>query len=520
MSQRQQGVYRIDGYVIDVDRRLILTAGKEVKVQPRVFDVLIYLLDNRERAVSKEELQEGVWPGQFISETVMSRAVMKARKAVGDDAHKQSVIKTLHGYGYRFVANTEFIEQAHIEETDSASEQTHHSFDSRPSRQRFVSLFSISSRNAVLVILVLATTVIWLARDKLHILDDTLPSDTTLPRVSANQWPDAEALFQHDSSWLGGTLGPSVDLGGGRIAWFFGNSYVSEQAGQNRRDASYISNAVGIQRGYFPPTSTLEVFWQVDKSGPASFFAEKDGKWYWPLQATMIDRGLILFLAELRKTSEGLGFEPTSVDVMIVENHADSPDRWIFRLLQLTEADAGMIINISSLYSEGDYLYSFSRQKPVGDAYLARWLKESVGFEDKLVSEWWCGEELGWLVLGNDLSRARPVINDASHQFHIHFQPLQDRYILIEGWGFPSQVIDVRSAEKLTGSWSDRTIIFRPVESHRRNVFAHNIGVHPGLQGADVIATYDVNHEIFSQASWDTTVLYPRFVRINFETPR
>ena len=120
MNQQKQGISRIDGYVIDADRRLILAADDEVEIQPRAFDLLVYLLENRDRAVSKEELQESIWPGQFISETVMSSAVMKARKAVGDDAQSQLFIKTLHGYGYRFVAELKFLEepsQADIQKT-------------------------------------------------------------------------------------------------------------------------------------------------------------------------------------------------------------------------------------------------------------------------------------------------------------------------------------------------------------------------------------------------------------------
>ncbi len=111
MNQKSQGVYQIDGYIIDVDRRLILAAGEEVDIQPRAFDLLVYLLENRDRAVSKDDLQDHVWPSQFISETVMSSAVMKARKAIGDDAHSQSVIKTLHGYGFRFVAHVDSIKE-------------------------------------------------------------------------------------------------------------------------------------------------------------------------------------------------------------------------------------------------------------------------------------------------------------------------------------------------------------------------------------------------------------------------
>jgi hypothetical protein len=162
----------------------------------------------------------------------------------------------------------------------------------------------------------------------------------------------------------------------------------------------------------------------------------------------------------------------------------------------------------------------FSRQETTGDAYLARWLLRDIGVKDILTSEWWCGEDLGWLVLDNDLSRARPVINDASHLFHIQFLPTLSKHILIEGWGFPTQVLSMRSADALTDTWSERTIIYRPEERNRPGVFIHSIGIHPYLQGADIIATYNVGHEVFSQAISDSTVLYPRVVRINVDSDR
>ena len=145
-------------------------------------------------------------------------------------------------------------------------------------------------------------------------------------------------------------------------------------------------------------------------------------------------------------------------------------------------------------------------------------MQEETGVEGTLNTEWWCGEELGWLVLDNDMSRARPVINDASHEFHIQFLPVQNNYVLVEGWGFPRQVLNIRSADTLTGSWSERNIIYRPEERKRLNVYSFGISAHPGLQGADIIATYNVNHEISLQEALDTSVLYPRFVRINFES--
>jgi len=81
-----------------------------VAVEPRVLELIHYLLVNRDRAVDKGELAEQLWPGRFISDTVISQTVRKARAAVGDDGNRQAVICTVRGYGYRFVADPEPVE--------------------------------------------------------------------------------------------------------------------------------------------------------------------------------------------------------------------------------------------------------------------------------------------------------------------------------------------------------------------------------------------------------------------------
>jgi DNA-binding winged helix-turn-helix (wHTH) protein/tetratricopeptide (TPR) repeat protein len=104
VSNNDNRIYRFGDFVVDVPGRELRRDGEDVVVQPRVYDLLVYLIEHQDRAVDKDELQDAVWPGMFVTETALTRAVMKARKAVGDDAHTQSVIKTLHGHGYRFVA--------------------------------------------------------------------------------------------------------------------------------------------------------------------------------------------------------------------------------------------------------------------------------------------------------------------------------------------------------------------------------------------------------------------------------
>ena len=90
----------------ELDERLyeLRRNGDIVKVEPKIFDVLVYLVRHRERVVSKDELLEKLWSGEFVSESVLPRCITMARKALGDDANAQRAIQTVHGRGYRFVA--------------------------------------------------------------------------------------------------------------------------------------------------------------------------------------------------------------------------------------------------------------------------------------------------------------------------------------------------------------------------------------------------------------------------------
>jgi len=103
-KDQKSEVYRFGECVLDADRRELTMAGEPVTTQPKAFELLLYLVRNRSRAVDKDELQDALWPRSIVTETALTRCVMKARRAVGDDADQQSIIKTVHGHGYRFVA--------------------------------------------------------------------------------------------------------------------------------------------------------------------------------------------------------------------------------------------------------------------------------------------------------------------------------------------------------------------------------------------------------------------------------
>mgnify|MGYP001081100041 CR=1 FL=1 len=90
--------------MLDLDRRELLRASDAVATAPKVFDVLVYLMENRNRVVSRDDLVSAVWQGRVVSESTLATHINAVRKAVGDDGQQQRVIRTVARKGFRFVA--------------------------------------------------------------------------------------------------------------------------------------------------------------------------------------------------------------------------------------------------------------------------------------------------------------------------------------------------------------------------------------------------------------------------------
>ena len=99
--------YTLGDYTLDTQRYELCRTGIPLQLQPKVFDLLAYLIQHRDRVVTRQELFDTLWPEQFVSDDALERIVVLARRAVGDSGRTQRVIKTIHGRGYRFVAPIE-----------------------------------------------------------------------------------------------------------------------------------------------------------------------------------------------------------------------------------------------------------------------------------------------------------------------------------------------------------------------------------------------------------------------------
>src|SRR3984893_8278564 len=116
MNKQGQGLYRLDGVEIDTSRVCLKRNGEERHLRQQTFQVLVYLLEQRERLVTKNELIDHVWHGTAVTDNALEQCLAEIRKVLGDDSRNPRFIKTVPRRGYRFVGE--------VEEVSAAAEAT------------------------------------------------------------------------------------------------------------------------------------------------------------------------------------------------------------------------------------------------------------------------------------------------------------------------------------------------------------------------------------------------------------
>ena len=111
--------YLFGDSMLDTEQYTLCHAEVTVKLRPKVFQLLSYLIAHRDRVVPKHELSAALWADQFVSEATLDSCLAEARQAVGDSGRQQRVIQTRYGYGYRFIAPVE-VQSALLASSDEA----------------------------------------------------------------------------------------------------------------------------------------------------------------------------------------------------------------------------------------------------------------------------------------------------------------------------------------------------------------------------------------------------------------
>jgi len=123
----QKLVFQFNQFTLDTAIYCLDVSGNRISIEPQVFDLLVYLIENRDRVVTRDEALENLWKGKVVTDSALGARIKEARKAVGDNGDRQGVIRTLHGRGYQFIA----------EVTESSTQKASEKIEPLASREAF-----------------------------------------------------------------------------------------------------------------------------------------------------------------------------------------------------------------------------------------------------------------------------------------------------------------------------------------------------------------------------------------------
>ncbi|MBL4629682.1 MAG: winged helix-turn-helix domain-containing protein, partial [Paraglaciecola sp.] len=115
-------IYKFEDFELDSTNFRLSKNGNELAIEPQVFNLMAYLLANRERLVTRDEVFKNLWAGREVLDASLSNHIKSARSVLGDDGETQCFIKTYRSRGYQFVADVEVFEKTNVKiETNNTS---------------------------------------------------------------------------------------------------------------------------------------------------------------------------------------------------------------------------------------------------------------------------------------------------------------------------------------------------------------------------------------------------------------
>lgn len=330
-------------------------------------------------------------------------------------------------------------------------------------------------------------------------------------RVQVRRWPAAEQLFRSDPRWVGGDDAYSVGLGGDRRLWLFGDSFIDPTAGGDRRGASLVDNTVAVQEGADPSSATMTFHWGTGADGdPGAFFTDPDPEVYlWPGDGALVDGRLVLFFMRIRpvrgsspwwRVFESLAnFEVVGWSAASIERPDLDPDDWEPRWLRRSSAPFATLVGSGGVFVSGGHVHAHAvpaaeeRWWRSAGHLLARWPQRALVDGDLSRAEWWAGTADGWMLEDDLQDVPEAVAGPTLTEFTVHHDEAAERYVRTELVGFVFPRLRVRYASAPQGPWTRPRTLFRPAQAELGRVFCYAGKAHTGVEGADVLVTYNSN---------------------------
>jgi hypothetical protein len=343
----------------------------------------------------------------------------------------------------------------------------------------------------------------------------------TQPRLSVEPLPLYDAAFERTSGWTGGDGAYSTDLGGDRVLWMFGDTFVGRVQDGRRVDSRLINNSAAIQTGREPAAAAMAFAYRtLTDSGPTAFLQPADGAgWLWPYHAVRTAEGLFLFLLQI-EPAEGpaaFGFKLVSTWLGKVTNPDDPPERWQVSQQKIPWGHERRLFG-SAVLLQGGTCYIYGTVDDAAGGLMAKHMIAARVPADKLgdFSAWRFFAGGDWVA---EVDRAGRVCENVASEFSVSYQPAAGRYVLVYTESGLSADIVLRFAPRPEGPWDEPVQVFRcPEVGWDSRVFCYAAKGHPELAAAadELIVTYMANATDFALLESDARLYRPRFLRVTF----
>lgn len=333
---------------------------------------------------------------------------------------------------------------------------------------------------------------------------------------SAEPWPEADQLFLADPRWRGGDAAYSVDLGGERSLWLFGDSFIARTYANRRAGLGMVHNSVALMRGRDPLSASLEFHFRSDADGqPASFFPDRDGRWYWPAHGVRDGSALLLFMYRMGPVAsprgDGFDFQFEATELVRVPNPDAEPHDWRLEWMPLPEAVRGLGVGAAVLL-DAEHLFAYAVEpEPPHHARLLRWPRAALHATPPPAPQAWTGTGFG---------RGPPavVLERAAMELSAHRDPASGEVVVVHSQGFGAAPVVARRAPAPQGPFAEAVPLYRP--ELRPGQLSYAGKAHPQLVGAPLILTHVVNSTDGHSVLWDERIYYPRFLRLRPDCTR
>ena len=340
---------------------------------------------------------------------------------------------------------------------------------------------------------------------------------TTTTCAEARGWPAADRLFRGDRRWLGADGAFSVDLGGGRVLWLFGDSWVDAAGSGSRGNAVMLRNTIAIQQGYDPADATIRFHWRAPAAGEARAFftpAWDDDAWYWPGHGIRLGERLLIFLNRLRPADDDFGFASAGWAIVSITNVDAEPGDWRIESIDAPDDPDGITPGFASVLRHEDYVYAFGTPDAEKSHPLmaARWPVAALERGELSAMQWW-GGAAGWVADPEAHARV-PLFDHGQSEMSVHFDASHGQFVAVQSVGFGAADVGIRQADTLTDTWTSPQRVYSPPEKAKPNATIYAAKAHPELEGADLVLTYATNSFRFMDHLEDADTYYPHFVRL------